>query len=100
MAADVINNEGLSEMVYRMLELYLHPDGCFVMVCPKPFHRHTVDRIRAMLLASALFEATVAPVPPWLTAELPEAHVVVHELYVVQWRREARPGGETRAPEP
>ncbi len=90
-AADVINADGLSEMVYRMLETYLHRDGLFVMVCPKPFHRHAVDQIRALLLESELFETVIAPVPEWLADGLPEAQIIVHEMFLVQWRDGARP---------
>ena len=35
LAADIINNLGLSEMVMEMVKLYLKPKGLFIMVCPR-----------------------------------------------------------------
>jgi len=87
MAADVINSEGLSELVYSMIERHLAPCGLFVMVCPRPFHRHTVDVIRSLLLRSAVFETHVTDVPLWLSAGIEEAQDIAHELYIVQWRQ-------------
>ena len=79
-----------------MLELYLEPAGLFVMVCPKPFHRHATEVIRQLLHGSSAFETCVSHVPSWLRAGLPEAEVVVHEILLVQWCREARPGSDAR----
>lgn len=87
LAADVVNDVGLSEMLFRVIELYLAPHGLFVMVCPKAQHRHCVDRIRALLLETPLLHASVGDVPAWLRDGLEEAVVVHHELIVVQWRR-------------
>lgn len=87
LAADVINDVGLSEMLFRVVELYLAPHGLFLMVCPKAQHRHCVDRIRALLLEAPLLHASVGDVPEWLRDGLEEAVVVHHELIVVQWRR-------------
>lgn len=86
LAADVINDVGLSEMLFRVVELYLAPRGLFVMVCPKTRHRHCVDRIRALLLEAPHLHASVGDVPEWLREGLEEAVVVHHELIVVQWR--------------
>ena len=98
-----------------MISRYLAPHGLFLMICPLPFHRHTVDTIRALLLDSPLFETHIVPVsaaaapptyvartrdfasrcsararglqvPPWLAQGIEEAQVIKHELYVVQWR--------------
>ena len=49
------------------------------MVCPKPRHRHTVERIRRMLLESQELEAYVAEVPAWLHEGLDEAQVAERE---------------------
>ena len=86
LAADVVNDDGLSELVLRVVELYLAPRGLFVMACPRPRHRHRVERLRALLLESAALECRVAPCPPWLTAGREECEVGEHELYVVQRR--------------
>ena len=85
LAADVVNDVGLSEMVYRMIQLYLAPRGLFVMVCPKARHRHCVDQIRALLLDSAELSVSAHTVPEWLTAGLEEAQVVEHEMILAQW---------------
>ena len=85
LAADVVNDVGLSEMVYRMIQLYLAPRGLFVMVCPKARHRHCVDQIRALLLDSAELSVSALNVPEWLTAGLEEAQVVEHEMILAQW---------------
>ena len=42
--ADVINADGLSELVYEVLQRYLAPHGLIIMACPKPRHRHTGTR--------------------------------------------------------
>ena len=91
-AADVVNNHGLSELVYRMIELYLAPKGLFLMVCPRPTHRHTVEKIRRMLLESASLSARVAEVPAGLLDGLgEEARLLEHELIVAQWADGKRP---------
>lgn len=58
------------------------------MVCPKPAHRHTVERIRELLLGAAELSVAVAAVPEWLRYGIEEAEpdVVEHELTLVQWR--------------
>lgn len=95
LAADVINNEGLSEMVYRMIQLYLAPRGVFLMVCPKPRHRHTVEKIRRLLLESNELTAVATPVPEGLLDGLgEEAHLLEHELVVAQWTHGRRGGGD------
>ncbi|KAL1530534.1 hypothetical protein AB1Y20_001435 [Prymnesium parvum] len=86
-AADVINSDGLSQLVYRMIIRYLAPRGLFIMVAPLPFHRHTVDVIREMLLSSPIFETHILPVPSWLAQAVAEATDIQHEIYVVQWRK-------------
>lgn len=48
--------------VHRMISRYLAPRGLFVMVCPKPFHRHNVDVIQSMLLNSPCFDTHLVPV--------------------------------------
>ena len=88
LAADVINGEGLSELVFGIVRRYLAPHGLFLMVCPKPAHRHTVERIKALLLGAAELSVEVAAVPEWLRYGIEEAEpdVVEHELTLVQWR--------------
>ena len=88
LAADVINGEGLSELVFEIVRRYLAPHGLFLMVCPKPLHRHTVERIKALLLGAADLSVEVAAVPEWLRYGIEEAEpdVVQHELTLVQWR--------------
>ena len=87
LAADIVNDVGLSELVYRMVEIYLGAEGLLVMMCPKPRHRHTIERLRSLLLASDALEVRVSDVAGWLAVGLEEAHVVEHELVVAQWRR-------------
>ena len=84
---------------------YLAPHGLFLMVCPKPAHRHTVERIRELLLGSAELSVAVAAVPEWLRYGIEEAEpdVVEHELTLVQWRDPCDPSlGEasTLKPQP
>ncbi|KAJ1620495.1 hypothetical protein T492DRAFT_1077587 [Pavlovales sp. CCMP2436] len=98
LAADIVNAAGLSELVYEMLVRYLSASGDFFMVCPKPCHRHTVDRLRTLLLESTHFECTVVDVPPWLSRsaqaiaagaedmEPAEFEVIEYELYHTRWR--------------
>ena len=85
LAADVINDTGLSEMVYRMVQLYLAPKGLFVMVCPKARHRHCIERLRAMLVDSAELDVQVCDAPEWTRQGLEEAQVIEHELIIAQW---------------
>lgn len=87
LAADVINDEGLSEMVERIISLYLAPDGVFVMVAPRPRHRHKIDVLRGLLLGSDTLRAEVVPVPDWLREGIEEAEDIEHELYLVQRSR-------------
>lgn len=99
LAADIVNAGGLSELVYAMLLRYLGRDGDFVMVCPKPVHRHSVERLRSLLLESEHFECTVDDVPPPLVTaaravaagasdmEPAEFDVLAYELYHARWRR-------------
>ena len=99
LAADVINDLGLSELVYRVVELYLKPHGVLLMLCPKAEHRYAIDRFRAMISSSTDFETAIADVPPWLHEGLgevnetlaDEAAVVRHELIVAQWKGGRRP---------
>jgi predicted nicotinamide N-methyase len=86
LAADVVNDEGLSEMVFRVLQLYLAPKGLFIMCCPKARHRHCVDRLRSMLVEATELSVSVSDVPDWMVAGLDEAVVVQHELLLAQWR--------------
>lgn len=86
LAADVVNDVGLSELVFRMLQLYLSPRGLFVMCCPKPVHRHCVERLQSMLRQAPELSVHVADAPAWATDVLDdEATVVQHELWTVQW---------------
>ena len=77
--------EGVS-LVERMVRLHLAPRGLFLMVAPRPFHRHRVDELRGLLLASDTLQTAIAPVPEWLSAGIEEAADIKHELYVVQRR--------------
>lgn len=98
LAADIVNAPGLSELVYAMLVRYLRRAGRFLMVCPRPCHRHTVERLRSMLVASEHFETTIVDVPAWLSAaarqtaadardmEPAEFEVIEYEFYHVRWR--------------
>uniref|UniRef100_A0A7S0L1X7 Calmodulin-lysine N-methyltransferase n=1 Tax=Coccolithus braarudii TaxID=221442 RepID=A0A7S0L1X7_9EUKA len=86
LGADIVNNDGLPALVYRMLTLYLSPRGHFLMLAPRPRHRHKVDELRAMLLASDTMEVRILVVPAWLSVGIEEAEDIVHELYVVSWR--------------
>ena len=84
---------------------YLAPHGLFLMVCPKPAHRHTVERIRELLLGAAELSVAVAAVPEWLRYGIEEAEpdVVEHELTLVQWRDPCDPSlaeASTLKPEP
>jgi predicted nicotinamide N-methyase len=86
LAADVINNSGLSELVYRMIRLHLAPRGVFIMVCPKARHRFQIEELRRLLVDSSELATEVAEAPPWLTDGLgDEAQIVEHELIVAQW---------------
>jgi hypothetical protein len=87
LAADVINGDGLSEMVERIISLYLAPDGVFVMIAPRPRHRHRIDVLRGLLLGSEAMSTVVVPVPCWLREGIEEAEDIEHELYLVQRRR-------------
>eukprot|EP00966_Prymnesium_polylepis_P266684 6161149-Prymnesium_polylepis.1 len=51
-----------------MIGRYLARRGLFVMIAPRPFHRHTVDAIRALLLDSPIFETHIVPVRVTLPA--------------------------------
>ena len=84
LAADVVNDDGLSELVLRVVEL-LAPRGLFVMACLRPRHRHRVEHARA---APRVGRPRVPrrAVPAGLTAGIEECEVVEHELYVVQRR--------------
>jgi predicted nicotinamide N-methyase len=98
LAADIVNAPGLSELVYAMLLRYLARSGSFLMVCPKPSHRHTVETLRSLLLDSQEFECTVSDVPAWLVdaarrvaadggdMEPAEFEVIRYELYHARWR--------------
>lgn len=100
-AADIVNAPGLSELVYDMLVRFLGRAGDFLMVCPKPAHRHTVDRLRSLLLESEHFDCTVDDVPTSLVAaartvaasagdmEPAEFDVVFYEMYHARWKRDA-----------
>ena len=84
---------------------YLAPHGLFLMVCPKPAHRHTVERIRELLLGAAELSVAVAAVPEWLRYGIEEAEpdVVEHELTLVQWRDPCDPSlaeASTLKPQP
>jgi len=75
------------------------------MVCPKPAHRHTVERIRELLLGAAELSVAVAAVPEWLRYGIEEAEpdVVEHELTLVQWRDPCDPSlaeASTLKPQP
>ncbi len=91
-AADVVNAEGLPELLVHVVRLYLEPDGLFVMICPKPRHRHMVDVLLARLKEEeAGLRVSSARTPPWLEAALDaqaadEARDVEHELHIVQRR--------------
>jgi hypothetical protein len=90
LAADIINAEGLSEMVENVISLYLAPDGLFLMIAPRPRHRHKIDVLRGLLLGSDTLRAEVVPVPGWLREGIEEAEDIEHELYIVQRRSEER----------
>jgi predicted nicotinamide N-methyase len=94
LAADVVNAEGLSPMVVRMIHLYLNDDGLFLMICPLAKHRFMVDELRALLLADSALEVHIASVPEWLWAGIDEADVVSYELFVVQKKLGAARGSE------
>lgn len=96
-AADVINNVGLSEMLYATLLAYLPAHGLFLMTCPKSRHRFAVERIRSLLFDSVELEAHAAAVPPWLREGIEEAEVVEHELIVVQRRDRPPPAAAAAA---
>ena len=55
------------------------------MICPKPVHRHCVEQLKGLLLGEAQFAVRVVEAPAWLSADLEEAQIVEHELYLVQW---------------
>jgi len=86
LAADVVNADGLPQLVMNMLDRYLSKRGLFLMVAPRPEHRHKVDELRAALLASDAMDVRVVVVPRWLSAAIEEAVDIIHELYVVTWR--------------
>lgn len=96
--ADVVNAEGLPELVYRMLKLYLAPEGLVLMACPKPRHRHTVERLCGLLLEGGAFEARLAEMPAWATQGLEEAAVIEHQLVLAQWARGAEPSSPAPLP--
>ena len=96
LAADVVNDEGLSELVFRMLQLYLTHRGLFVMCCPKPRHRHCVGRLRSMLVHAPELSVSVCDVPHWMAAGVEEASVVQHELILAQWAH-AEPGQQNKS---
>ena len=95
LAADIVNDVGLSEMVYRMLQLYLAPRGLFIMVCPKAVHRHCIDQLRALLVDSVELDVKVCDVPDWTREGLDEAQTIEHELIFAQWI-DGRRGANTR----
>ena len=76
LAADVVNDVGLSELVERMIMLYLKPRGLFLMCCPKARHRHCIERLRSLLLGSAELSVRVAEAPDWLRANVDEAQLI------------------------
>ena len=96
--ADVVNAQGLPELVYRMLKLYLAPEGLVLMACPKPRHRHTVERLCGLLLEGGAFEARLAEMPAWATQGLEEAAVIEHQLVLAQWARGAEPSSPAPLP--
>ena len=86
LAADIVNDRGLSELVYAMIERYLGAEGAFIMICPKSRHRFQIDRLRSLLTESVDLEVAVGEAPPVLAAGLEEAEVVEHEIIIAQWR--------------
>lgn len=100
LAADVVNADGLSELVYAAVLHHLArtPESLFVMVCPRPEHRHSVEKLRELLTrADAELECAVGPVPSWLleasrsaargaATDIDESEfdVLQYELYIVR----------------
>jgi hypothetical protein len=87
LAADVVNADGLPELMLGAVERYLAPDGLFVMCAPRPRHRHTVGELRGRLVSHDRLDVRVTPVPRALAAGIDETDVVAHELYHAQWKR-------------
>ena len=81
-----------------MLKLYLAPEGLVLMACPKPRHRHTVERLCGLLLEGGAFEARLAEMPAWATQGLEEAAVIEHQLVLAQWARGAEPSSPAPLP--
>ena len=46
LAADIVNADGLPALVYRMIHLYLAKHGTFIMIAPRPRHRHKACAVR------------------------------------------------------
>ena len=92
----------MTSVLCTPLGRYLAPRGLFLMVCPKPAHRHTVERIRELLLGAAELSVAVAAVPEWLRYGIEEAEpdVVEHELTLVQWRDPSLAEASTLEPQP
>ena len=88
LAADIINNLGLSEMVMEMVKLYLKPKGLFIMVCPKAKHRYCIEQLREMLIQCEALSVEVEEVEGggWLTEGV-DLECVSYELLLAQWRR-------------
>lgn len=86
-ATDVVYDGGLSELVYRMVQLYLAPSGAFLMVCPKSKHRYMIDRLQGMLVEAEDMETVVTDVPSWLRDGLSEeAQLLEHDIVIAQWK--------------
>ena len=91
-AADVVNADGLPELLVATVERYLSSNGLFLMCAPRPQHRHRVEELRGLLLGHAGLEVRVCSVPASLCAGVDETDIILHELYLAQWA----PSGETR----
>lgn len=100
LAADVINDRGLSDLVAAVVRRYLRqPGGQFIMIAPRSDHRHGVEEFEALTHAATDWDVSCEDVPEAVVANAlhvaassagtfddDEFRVLNYRLFVVRWR--------------